>query len=97
MKTNGMKKQGSQEQGGRLGVERCREEKSQQTPAVVREVVCGVCSRSFRRESDRMRHKCVDERRKLVWEQKGAVQCLLCQKWFRSKGGITIHRYVPER
>ena len=81
----------------RLGVERCTEEKSQQNAVAVRKVVCGMCSRSIRRESDRKRHKCVDERRKFVWEQKGAVQCLLCQRWFRSKGGMAVHRCVPER
>ena len=42
--------------------------------------MCGMYSRSFRRESDRKRHKCVDERRKRVLEQKGAVQCLKCSK-----------------
>ena len=50
----------------RLGVESFREEKSQQVAVAVRKVVCGMCSRSFRRESDRKRHKYVDERRKLV-------------------------------
>ena len=36
----------------RLDVERCREEKSQQVAVAVRKVVCGMCSRSFRWESD---------------------------------------------
>ena len=51
----------------RLGAERCREEKSQQIAVAVRKVcvcVCGMCSGSFRRESDWKRHKCVDKRRK---------------------------------
>ena len=31
--------------------------------------VCEVCSRTFRRVSDRKRHKCSSERQKPVWEQ----------------------------
>ena len=37
----------------RLGVESCRKEKLQQAPVAVRKVVCGMCSRRFRRECDR--------------------------------------------
>ena len=55
-------------------------------------VWCQLCQRSFRRESDRKRHKCLEERSKPVWEQRGAVQCMTCQQWFRSKGGLTVHR-----
>ena len=33
-----------------------------------RDVVCEVCSRSFRREGDKKRHKCVAERQKPVSE-----------------------------
>ena len=39
------------------------------------------------------RHKCVDERRKPVSEQRGAAQCLICRKWFRSRGGLALHTY----
>ena len=35
-----------------------------------------VGSREGDRESDKKRHKCSSERRKPVWEQKGAVQCV---------------------
>ena len=55
-------------------------------------VWCQLCQRSFRRESDRKRHKCLEERSKPVWEQRGAVQCTTCQQWFHSKGGLTVHR-----
>ncbi len=37
------------------------------------DVECNVYGRKFRREGDRKRHKCVDERRKPVSQQKGAV------------------------
>ena len=49
-----------------------------QATEAVRDVVCEVCSRKFRREGDKKRHKCVAERRKPVWEQRGAVQCGEC-------------------
>ena len=69
----------------------CGEQKSQRDTVVVRDVVCRVCSKSFRRESDRKRHKYIDERRMFIWDQKGAVQCLKCQKWFKSKGRMAVH------
>ena len=61
----------------RLGLENHAEEQAttQSSGQEVREVVCVVCSRTFRRESDKKRHKCSLERQKLVWEQRGAVQC----------------------
>ena len=62
---------------------------------VVRQVTYEVCSRTFHRESDKKRHKCSSERRKPVWEQKGAVQCVACSHWFRSKGRLTVHTSTP--
>ena len=59
-------------------------------------MVCEVCSRRFSRECDRKRHKCAAERQKPVSEQRGAAQCLQCLKWFRSRGGLALHRCVPE-
>ena len=47
------------------------------------QVECHVCGRPFRRESDKKRHKCSAEP---VWDQHGAVQCGVCQWWFRSGG-----------
>ena len=81
-----------------VGLENCREARTAQTRActAVREVVCELCSRSFRKESDKKRHKCVDERLRPVCEQQGAVQCPQCQRCFRSKGGLAVHRCVPE-
>ena len=34
----------------------------------------------------------LDERQKPVNEQRGAVQCHVCLKWFKSKGGLAVHR-----
>ena len=39
-----------------------RRAQAQASVVVVRDVVCWVCSRSFRRESDKKRHRCVAER-----------------------------------
>ena len=64
-----------------------RQESAPQSGAVE----CGVCGRSFRRESDKKRHMCVAERSKPVWEQHGAVQCGTCQRWFLSRGGLSVH------
>ena len=62
------------------------------TPDDQRQVQCDVCRRSFRRESDKARHKCKSEREKPVSEQRGSVQCQRCKRWFRSKGGLAVHR-----
>ena len=43
----------------RLGMESHREAEVVRASAAVREVVCEVCSGTFRRESDFKRHKCV--------------------------------------
>ena len=79
----------------RHGLERCERERVVQASEVVRGVVCEVCSRKLRREGDKKRHKCVAERRKPVWEQRGAVQCGECLAWFRSRGGLAVHRCRP--
>ena len=50
-------------------------------------VVCELCSRSFRKESDKKRHKCVDERLSPVCEQRDAVQCPQCQRCLGVKVG----------
>ena len=81
----------------RDGIERCRESQGLAIRAAVtaRDVVCRMCSKKFRRESDKARHKCVDERRKPENEQQGSVQCQECLRWFRSRGGLAVHRCVP--
>ena len=79
----------------RAGLESCRETQGTQASVVVRDVVCEVCSRSFSREGDKKRHKCLNERQKPVSEQRGAVQCLRCVRWFKSRGGLTLHKCIP--
>ena len=59
------------------------------------QVQCPECLRTFRRESDKKRHKCLAERQKPVSEQRGALQCPACKKWFRSRGGFTVHTCSP--
>ena len=59
-------------------------------------IECEICSRTFRRESDKMRHKCRDERLKPICDQRGAAQCGMCKKWFRSKGGMAVHSCRPD-
>ena len=78
----------------RLGMEnRAEVQAATQASGVVdRDVVWEECGRTFRRESDKKRHKCRSEREKPVWEQRGATQCLVCSRWFRSKGGMAVHR-----
>ena len=49
-------------------------------------VLCDVCGRRFRQESDKAHHKCAAKRRP-VCEQEGALQCKKCMRWFRSRGG----------
>lgn len=61
------------------------------TDTPIERVECEDCHRSFRRESDKKRHKCTNERRKPVCEQRGAAQCSACGTWFRSRGGLSVH------
>ena len=78
-------------------MESCRETQAAMATVAGRDVVCEVCSRSFRREGDKKGHKCVTEREKPVSEQRGAAQCLQCMKWFKSRGGLALHKCVPSR
>ena len=74
-------------------------------PGAEKNGVCVESGRCFRRESDKACHKCVDERKKPVKEQVGAVQCDNCGIWFKSTGGLKVHscrrqeeaEYVLER
>ena len=60
----------------RVGMESHREAEAVRASVVV----CEVCSRTFRRESDCKGHKCIVERRKPVSEQCGSVQCQMCRR-----------------
>ena len=69
------------------GLELNRKSRIVEASVAVRDVVCEVCARKFRRESDKKRHKCLAERQKPISEQRGAVQCQQCHSWFRSRAG----------
>ena len=56
----------------------------------VKNIVYHVCSRSFRRECDKARHKCTVERSKPIQEQADAVQYQLCDRWFRSRRSLAM-------
>ena len=71
------------------------EAQNAQSLAAAREIKCEVCSRKFRRENNRKRHKYLKERSLPVSKQKGAAQCQLCNRWFRSRGGLAVHTYRP--
>ena len=60
-------------------------------------VECKECGRTFRRTSDKKRHKCLAERAKPVKEQRGSLQCSKCQKWFSSRGGLAVHKWRKSR
>ncbi len=82
---------------GGLAVHTCRREEDdeseeQLTNAAAVDVICSVCGRNFARPGDLKRHKCLQERLKPVKDQQGAVQCGVCQRWFRSAGGLAVHR-----
>ncbi len=81
----------------RLGMEEMMETQQpmNRQSASLREVACEACGRRFRRESDKKRHKCIEERRKPVREQRGAVQCVTCMKWFLSRGRLAVHTCRP--
>ena len=75
-----------------LEVAQQQQQQHQRAPSPERQVGCTQCRRVFRREADKRRHKCLQERQKPVSEQLGAVQCTICHRWFRSRGGLTVHR-----
>ena len=58
-------------------------------------VDCLICPRTFRRPGDKARHKCSAERSLPIQEQRGAVQCGTCRRWFHSHGGLRVHHCLP--
>ena len=58
-------------------------------------MLCDVCGRRFRGESDKAHHKCTIERRRPVCKQ-GAVQSEACRWWFHSRGELVVHRWRRE-
>ena len=61
-----------------------------------KEVECSVCRRLFRRESDKVRHKCITEREKPVSEQVGAVKCQRCNDGGEAKE-VLQYTVAPQR
>ena len=60
------------------------------------QIKCPVCLRLFSRVGDIKRHKCTAERQKRNEDQRGSCRCTHCGRWFRSKGGLAVHR-CPEK
>ena len=56
---------------------------------------CAVCGRSLS-ESGMARHKCKEERRKPIADQIGSRKCPACKRWFRSAGGLAVHKCRPD-
>ena len=83
---------------GGLAVHACRREEEQQSEEqpygatmAATGVTCVECGRNFRRPGDLKWHKCLQEGQKPMKDQQGSVQCVLCQRWFRSAGGLAVH------
>ena len=57
-----------------LVVNNYSESRAANTTGCRHEVVCQECSRKFKRESARKRHKCIAERQKPIQQQRGVGQ-----------------------
>ena len=53
---------------------------------------CDDCQLFFRCPGDLKHHKCRAERNLPVQDQLGAVHCTKGDRWFRSKGGLAVHK-----
>ena len=76
---------------GGLAVHKCIVEHEEE-PVIPQAVTYSVCQRDFRRPGDFKRHKCIPEQQKPVQDQHGAVQCEWCHRWFKSAGGLAVHK-----
>ena len=74
---------------------RCRYQDQDKELAAAAPVECPTCGKVCSRPSDLKRHKCTAERRKPVHQQRGACQCADCGRWYRSRGGLAVHRCQP--
>ena len=54
-----------------------------------------VCLSLFSRSGDIKRHKCTAERQKRIEDRRGSCLYTYCGRWFRSKGGLAVHRCCP--
>ena len=61
-----------------LGLSDYPQIQQQWTSRLPRDMGCDECGRFFRKECDKSRHKCAAERQRPVCEQRGAVQCSVC-------------------
>jgi len=78
---------------GQTGVERhrkCQAAGRGRRSTGSKEVMCPRCNRAFGREGDMQRHKCLNERRKPLHLQKGAIQFLVPH--VSGKGGLAVHK-----
>ena len=57
----------------------------------LRTVACRDCLRCFRLISDLKRHKFIAARHKPKHQQTGAIECQTCKRYFRRKGGYSVH------
>ena len=57
-----------------------------------RNVKCSVCVASEGVRQGKAQVHCRAEHQKPVQEQEGAVECLMCGCWLRSRGGLAVHR-----
>ena len=77
-----------------VGLEDCRE-----TQAAMATVAAGMwcvrCALGASGGSVTGRGTSVQLRGRSLSEQRGAAQCLQCLKWFRSRGGLALHRCEP--
>ena len=64
------------------------------SPPTRQSVLCPGCERSFSPNGFR-RHKCTEQRELPVHFQRGARQCVTCDRWFRSAGGLAVHKCTP--
>ena len=56
---------------------------------------CAVCGRSLSK-SGMARRKCKEERSKPIADQIGNRKCPSCKRWFRSAGGLGVHKCRPD-
>ena len=45
-----------------------------------------------RHQGDWKRHKCLDEMSEPSKEQRDCLRCQTCERWFKSPGGLSVHR-----
>ena len=64
------------------------------SPPTRQSVLCPMCDRSFS-PSGFKRHKCTEQRELPVHLQRGARQCVTCNRWFRCAGRLAVHKCTP--